>query len=597
MKTFLRTLVALGAVVLAFVAGPAAMAQCNDFTPFLNALGGSLTELPEAWVGGLTSQVGGGANSGSSPFICTSNPTPGIEFCQEASSADNVVTISGDWFNQGIIGCPVTYSDPTGSAPIVTAVTSSENEGTASHTGKYVIMSVGWWQYGLWYAIDAADPAIGSTGGGGPLGAGNIPSPHVDSLIAGVGTAEVKISWSAATSYDDCTYNPLGSCTDFPGGSRPVGIDYVLYQHIGACNAEPTTSLPGLVWTPRSRCDFPGDPDCTSTSGRINVAFDSSGTNCTYLALGIQVNGFAPTAVSGHVSVGTSDSDGDGYPDTTDNCPQDFNDQTDSDGDLIGDECDNCPVDPNQDQIDGDSDGIGVVCDNCPGVNNPGQEDGESDGIGDACDACPLVPDTGADGDFDGIPDACDNCPNNSNLNQSDADLDGVGDACDNCPAVDNPGQEDSELGGGDGRGDLCDNCPTKLNFDQFDTDFDTVGDACDNCVGIPNPGQEDTGGDERGDACTELVQEAVINVQLNGGIVTWETTTEVTVAGFNLLWIRNGKEFLANPVQIPCTQCFTGLGDVYAYPIPKHKTSRNLWVQMITADGEFLFGPATYSH
>jgi hypothetical protein len=68
-------------------------------------------------------------------------------------------------------------------------------------------------------------------------------------------------------------------------------------------------------------------------------------------------------------------------------------------------------------------------------------------------------------------------------------------------------------------------------------------------------------------------------------------------VGGFNLVWIRNDKRFQANPILIPCTNCFTGVGDCYAYPVPKHKTSRNLWVEMITEDGVSLWGPAVYVH
>ncbi len=54
----------------------------------------------------------------------------------------------------------------------------------------------------------------------------------------------------------------------------------------------------------------------------------------------------------------------------------------DSDGDGFADACDNCPNDPEND-IDGDS-----ICgdiDNCPNTPNPLQEDFTNDGIGDAC--------------------------------------------------------------------------------------------------------------------------------------------------------------------------------------------------------------------
>ena len=47
------------------------------------------------------------------------------------------------------------------------------------------------------------------------------------------------------------------------------------------------------------------------------------------------------------------DADGDGVPDSRDNCPNVYNpDQSDKDGDGIGDVCDNCPTNPNADQND-----------------------------------------------------------------------------------------------------------------------------------------------------------------------------------------------------------------------------------------------------
>jgi Ca2+-binding RTX toxin-like protein len=58
------------------------------------------------------------------------------------------------------------------------------------------------------------------------------------------------------------------------------------------------------------------------------------------------------------------DSDQDGVPNATDNCPNHFN-----------------PT-----QADSDGDGIGDICDNCPAVGNPNQADSDHDGIGDACD-------------------------------------------------------------------------------------------------------------------------------------------------------------------------------------------------------------------
>jgi len=72
---------------------------------------------------------------------------------------------------------------------------------------------------------------------------------------------------------------------------------------------------------------------------------------------------------------------------------------------------------------DSDGDGVPDSSDNCPNTYNPGQEDSDGDGVGDACD-------TGQDSDGDGVPDEQDNCPNTYNPGQEDSDGDGVGDAC-----------------------------------------------------------------------------------------------------------------------------------------------------------------------
>jgi hypothetical protein len=81
------------------------------------------------------------------------------------------------------------------------------------------------------------------------------------------------------------------------------------------------------------------------------------------------------------------DTDQDGVPDPSDNCPNDYNpDQADTDQNGIGDECDPC--------TDTDDDGYGNpgfpanTCedDNCPDVYNPDQADSDGNGIGDVCE-------------------------------------------------------------------------------------------------------------------------------------------------------------------------------------------------------------------
>lgn len=123
------------------------------------------------------------------------------------------------------------------------------------------------------------------------------------------------------------------------------------------------------------------DPATYSHVWNINGVIVAGGVNNgEYIA----TNGFAPGTYTATLSVfdaniasGSTtvhftvvdaapplpDSDGDGIPDTLDNCPGTYNpDQLDTDGDGVGDVCDNCPSTPNADQADLNQNGIGDVC-------------------------------------------------------------------------------------------------------------------------------------------------------------------------------------------------------------------------------------------
>jgi len=225
------------------------------------------------------------------------------------------------------------------------------------------------------------------------------------------------------------------------------------------------------------------------------------------------------------------DGDGDGVPDTLDNCVQVPNaSQANADGDALGDACDGCPNDANKiapgicgcgvADTDTDGDGVADCVDNCPAVANPSQANADGDALGDACDACPLDPANDADGD--GVCGNVDNCPSVANAGQADADGDGIGDACDtctdtdgdgygnpgypantcatdNCPSIANPTQADAD---GDGIGDACDTC-TDRDGDGFgDPGYPANTCATDNCPAVANPDQADADGDGIGDAC-----------------------------------------------------------------------------------------------
>jgi cysteine-rich repeat protein len=112
-----------------------------------------------------------------------------------------------------------------------------------------------------------------------------------------------------------------------------------------------------------------------------------------------------------------TDQDGDGIPDSVDNCPTVFNP-------IRPEDCVTANGTTTCAQLDTDGDGKGDLCDPCP-----------LDAT-DACVAKDALRDADGDADGDGVPDAIDNCPFTANPDQADTDGDGRGDACDPCPGA-----------------------------------------------------------------------------------------------------------------------------------------------------------------
>jgi hypothetical protein len=131
------------------------------------------------------------------------------------------------------------------------------------------------------------------------------------------------------------------------------------------------------------------------TLGEGVFASRASGFTVYYLA---GATGFTSPSWYGYPAAEFTDVDSDGFPDTTDNCPNTYNPlQLDADHDGIGDSCDptpgcggcGLPLCDGQAATDTDNDFWADPIDNCPSVYNPNKLDADGDHIGDCCDPEP----------------------------------------------------------------------------------------------------------------------------------------------------------------------------------------------------------------
>jgi hypothetical protein len=148
------------------------------------------------------------------------------------------------------------------------------------------------------------------------------------------------------------------------------GVEYGLNidggQHSGALNAE--NNWWGSATGPVDQPEPNRNPDGTGV-----IVYDPNKVVDFFPYL---VAPIPDTDADGTLDGCDTDDDGDGIPDTADNCPTVPNDdQTDTDGDGQGNACD----------ADDDNDGVLDGADNCRYVANPDQADDNQDGRGNVC--------------------------------------------------------------------------------------------------------------------------------------------------------------------------------------------------------------------
>ena len=472
---------------------------------------------------------------------------------------DTHVVVQYDFgaFNQGSLGCPSPLGGPEGGSPIVVMVVARD--------GSFAIVRTGYDIGVAGYLVDYAFPL--NEAGDQPLNAAcsnrSIALTSANSVQA---CGRVLLPQLLSDCNADTAGAIVGTCPS-PAGNPVITFGRV-FTRLAPCGTTPDIRL-SSGWTPGAE---PPDP----TTGAFCIPLPGpicSRSQCWYVAASYRFDGIEIPAVAGFVRQSRLavcfDGDRDGYDDCSD--------------------CDDCnpAVHPGAPEM------CNGIDDNC----NGGIDEGLgtlSCGVGacaSAVTACvggvtqTCVPGTPSPEICDGIDNDC-NGPRDDLNGQVDPDGDGIASACDNCRFVSNPSQDDQD---GDASGDACDNCASTPNPDQADADVDGAGDVCDPCPTLHDVNE-----------CTQRVVGACAEMSSpagkDSGTVAWQTQFETDLVGFNVVTIdAQGRRMQVNAALIGCEQCVTVRGASYLFIVPKHKSSRNIFIESVRSGGGVdLFGPAT---
>jgi uncharacterized membrane protein YsdA (DUF1294 family) len=111
----------------------------------------------------------------------------------------------------------------------------------------------------------------------------------------------------------------------------------------------------------------------------------------------------------------------------------------------------------------------------------------------------------------------------------------------------------------------------------------------------VPPPGAPDPCGC-RPQQVTDILLDTHSPSGRGSGLLSWRTTAERDLVGFNVVsYDSQGRRTVLTPSLIPCQVCTGGLGASYGAILVKHKSGKDLFVEMVRTNGVIqTFGPAT---